>query len=214
MSGSAEVFSKLTRSIVKIWDPRLHTRSSSTASAAASLPDPTAIPPSKRVRGVQSMVEQPSTGDLHILTADSKVHVVRPAALLSGCSGTDEAVQPVRYSHPELRSSFWMGLSFSPCGRYLASGSSRGGVMTWDTQLQSAKGYNVAGMRDVVATKIGLGDAAQGWEREREVNAVDWGYDMVSLTWVELCMADSSSRLVRTIVVRAYGAKMPTWGRG
>jgi denticleless len=126
------------------------------------------------------MIEQPSTGDLHILTADSKVHVVRPSALVSGCSGTEEAIQPIRYTHPELRSSFWMGLSFSPCGRYLASGSSRGGVMTWDTCPTATRGYNVSGMRDVVATKIGLGDAVQGWEREREVNAVDWGYDMVS----------------------------------
>lgn len=145
------------------------------------------------------MTEQPTTGDLHILTADSRVHVVRPSAMLHSSStlGTDEAIQPVRYSHPQLGSTYWMGLSFSPCGRYLASGSTKGGVMTWDTDSARAHGagYNVKEVSEVVATRVGLGPQSHGWEREREVNAVDWGYDMVR----------SPSRLAKQALMVACG---------
>lgn len=120
------------------------------------------------------MCEQPSTGDLHVLTGDSKIHVVRPSLNVAG--DNSDLIQPVRYVHPELRSNFWMGISFSPCGRYLASGSTKGGVMTWDT---ASRARSVRGsVNEVVATRLNLGESCDG--REREVNAVDWGYDMVS----------------------------------
>jgi len=74
-----------------------------------------------------------------------------------------------------------MGLAFSPCGRYLASGSARGGLMTWDTEANSAKGYNrERTTTEVNAMKLGMGHTWDGTGKEREVNAVDWGYDMVS----------------------------------
>lgn len=126
------------------------------------------------------MAEQPTTGDLHVLTGDSKVHVLRPSAVVSAPSDSlAEAIQPIRYTHPELKSSFWMGLAFSSCGRYLASGSSRGGVMTWDTK-QVSMGRGV--VTEVTATRLGMGTSWEGLVsgRDREVNAVDWGYDMVS----------------------------------
>lgn len=123
------------------------------------------------------MVEQPSTGDIHLLSADSKIHVVRPSAL----DGEDEAIQPVRYTHSDLRSTYWMKISFSPCGKYLASGSSRGGMMTWDTQLPRVQN----GMREVTATRISAGQVVCDEQvREQEVHAVDWGYDMVSHTQI------------------------------
>lgn len=166
---------QLTSSIVKVWDPRFNTRSAT--QAIASLPDPTIHGMSKRPRGIHSMVEQPSTGDVHILTADSRIHAVRPSATTTQA----EAIQPVQYTHSELRSSFWMGLAFSPCGRYLASGSARGGLMTWDTEAKSAKGYNrQRTTTEVNATKLGMDHTWDGTGKEREVNAVDWGYDMVS----------------------------------
>jgi denticleless len=74
-----------------------------------------------------------------------------------------------------------MGLAFSPCGRYLASGSARGGLMTWDTASREVQGYNRSPTMTVVnATKLGMGQTWDGTGKEREVNAVDWGYDMVS----------------------------------
>ena len=122
------------------------------------------------------MVEQPSTGDLHILTGAGRIHVVRPSAL----GHVEEAIQPVQYYHPQLRSSFWMRLSFSPCGRYLASGSSAGGVMTWDTEAKGVSSTAGRGIvREVKASRLELGNSAYTMCREREVTAVDWGHDMV-----------------------------------
>jgi denticleless len=158
------------RRAIKIWDPRFNTRA--TPQPLATLPDPTAI--SKRARGIHSMVEQPSTGDLHILTGTGRVHVVRPSAM----GDLREAIQPVEYYHDQLRSSFWMRLAFSPCGRYLAGGSASGGVMTWDTSLRGTR--SSAGiLKEIRATRLGLGPSAYT-AREREVSAVDWGHDMVS----------------------------------
>ena len=150
------------------------------------------------------MVEQPNSGDLHILTADSKIHVVRPSA----SAYPAEAVQPVQYTHPELRSSFWMGLAFSPCGRYLASGSARGGLMTWDTEARNVRGYNRSVMTEVQATKLGMGQSWDGTGKEREVNAVDWGYDMVSRMLLLRARLISSWQLAQMISVREYGGKM------
>jgi denticleless len=156
---------------VKLWDPRFQQKTQ--PQAVASLPDPTAVN-GARPRGIHAMCEQPSTGDLHILTGDSKIHVVRPSLNVAG--DNSDLIQPVRYVHPELRSNFWMGISFSPCGRYLASGSTKGGVMAWDT---ASRPRSVRGsVNEVVATRLSLGESCDG--REREVNAVDWGYDMVS----------------------------------
>ena len=177
-------------SIVKLWDPRFSTRTN--PQAITSLPDPTVGTTSHRSRGIHAMVEQPTTGDLHILTGDSQIHVVRPTAATSCTSSgglgslglLSEAIQPVKYTHPELRSTFWMGLAFSPCGRYLASGSARRGLMTWDVARNDSNVVRLGagGAREVVATRLGMGDGWRGsQERDREVNAVDWGYDMVSL---------------------------------
>lgn len=49
--------------------------------------------------------------------------------------------------------------------------------MTWDTQIPPIK-YK-GGMREVCAVRVGTGGMQEGLGREKEVNAVDWGYDMV-----------------------------------
>ena len=122
------------------------------------------------------MVEQPTTGDLFALTADSKVHVLRPSAAQpqGATESLAEAIQPVTYGHPHLRSNFWISLAFSPCGRYLASGSPKGGIMTWDTAAYS--GVSRHGVQEIIGTRFGMGPGTG----DREINAVDWGYDMVS----------------------------------
>jgi denticleless len=171
------------------------------------------------------MAEQPSTGDIHILTADTKIHVVRP-----GLGSDQESAQDVRYVHDQLRSTYWMKIAFSPDGRYLASGSSRGGLMCWDTQ-KSIRGWGSCmggggrgaeegewkdgvrtrdGVREVSAKRLGMGlDQVGGGRREkdREVTAVDWGYDMVSrvdLSSGLACLERAASRAhVRVIAIHA-----------
>lgn len=167
--------------VVKLWDPRYTTPAQT--KALALLPDPTARDRSKRPRGVHAMVEQPSSGDLHMLTSDSKIHVVRPSAGLCMSAPVSETILPVQYTHPMLQSTYWMRLAFSPCGRYLASGSSRGGLMTWDTERWASPFTSGPGVRMEHATRLDLGPS---FRREREISTVDWGYDMVSTSLCHL----------------------------
>ena len=99
-----------------------------------------------------------------MLCGDSQVHALRPSA----CSedGLDRsAILPGVYSDPNLLvSSFYVRLSVSPDGKRLASGTCKGGLMTWDVSRDGAK----------KATRFGDG-------REREVCAVDWGNELVRL---------------------------------
>ena len=103
-------------SAIKIWDMR--------SVGAISLPDPTVVGPfaSRRPRGVNSIVESPTTGDLYVLSGDSRVHGVRP---------TGDMLES--YADPALAvSSFFCKLAISPSGQHLAAGSSRGGAVTFD----------------------------------------------------------------------------------
>lgn len=188
----------LTVSIVKLWDLRFPTPTNRhpdprpSHSAALFLPDPTTFgaPTSRRPRGIHSLVESPTTGDLYALTGDARIHTLRPSyATLSPTPETDvfsEAILPESYASDELRtSSFFVRMSLCPDGRYLAAGSGKGGVVAFDTQARGAeKGKGV---------KFGLGDPAGYWPegRTREVGAVDWGRgvmaacsdDLVTRVW-------------------------------
>ena len=175
----------MLRSVVRLWDPRYLDGSPRNAIPSGVLPDPTALSSRTRSRGVHALAEQPGTGDLFALTGDSKINVLRPSAAMTPEDLTwTEAIQPVQCTHPDLRSNFWMGLSFSPCGRYLASGSSKGGVMTWDTGDSSSVQRH--GVRQVMATNLQLSNDG----RDREVSAVDWGYDMVRSLRCTLATSD------------------------
>lgn len=84
-------------------------------------------------------------------------------------------------------------MAISPDGRYLSSGSCKGGVMTWDIEA--------SGNRDgeVDATRLSLGMGGVAWPdgKEREVSAVDWGKDLVSrLNPFEMGADHRSSRRV------------------
>lgn len=88
------------------------------------------------------------------------------------------AILPKTYVNPNLLvSNFYLRASISPDGKHLACGSSKGGLMTWDVDGKAdAKG-------EVRATRLSLGG-----RREREVNAVDWGKDMVSVVVWPICI--------------------------
>ena len=80
--------------------------------------------------------------------------------------------------------------------------------MTWDTEARNVRGYNRSVMTEVQATKLGMGQSWDGTGKEREVNAVDWGYDMVSRMLLLRARLISSWQLAQMISVREYGGKM------
>ena len=174
-------------SVVKLWDLRFagstaHSPSSRTTSVPfGELPDSTmqCTNPSGRPRSVKALVECPVSGDLYSLCGDSKVHVLRPSAYASIEGPRNrEAIQPRTYTDPSLIvSEFYVRLAITPDGRYLSSGSCKGGVMTWDTHSR------VNDRGEVKATKLGLGSGGVAWPegKDRGVAAVDWGKDLVSL---------------------------------
>lgn len=98
------------------------------------------------------------------------------------------AILPQKYVHPDLlMRSFYIRMSLSPDGRYLACGSSHGGVMTWDTHAS-----NLAHPR-VQAARFPL--PRTGLVATPEVIAVDWGKDIVR--FVRGPVLTSDGRFVR-----------------
>ncbi|WVQ84543.1 hypothetical protein IAT38_006697 [Cryptococcus sp. DSM 104549] len=179
--------------IVKLWDLRFPEPTARSPNPRPSctpvgcLLDPTVqgSSPSRRARSINALCESPVNGDLYALCGDSKIHTLRPSAALHQTaadspvaeldSPSREAIQPKTFSDPNLLvQSFYLRLSISPDGRYLASGSCRGGLMTWDTQAR--------GEETQKATRLGLGMGGVGWpeHKDREICAVDWGKDMVA----------------------------------
>ncbi|WVW81447.1 hypothetical protein I302_103441 [Kwoniella bestiolae CBS 10118] len=170
--------------IVKLWDlrfPAPTTRSPEprpSCTTVGSLPDPTVYGsmPSRRARSINALCESPTTGDLYALCGDSKIHSLRPSSILSSSGDQDdhrESIGLKTYTDPNLLvSSFYIRLAISPDGRYLSSGSCKGGVMTWDTRAKDGS----------QATRLGLGMGGVQWPegKEREVGAVDWGRDMLA----------------------------------
>ena len=163
-------------SIVKLWDLRFPASEKKTpkpsAMAWGELPDPTTncANPSRRARSVNALVESPTTGDLFAMCGDSKIHALRPACARSPDEAIDtQAILPRTYTDPNLRvSTFYLRASISPDGKYLACGSTYGGVMSWDVNGKTdSKG-------EVKATRLSFGK-----REDTEVSAIDWGHDMV-----------------------------------
>ncbi|KAK8844587.1 hypothetical protein IAR55_006434 [Kwoniella newhampshirensis] len=173
--------------IVKLWDLRFPAPTARvaeprpTATAVGHLPDPTthSPTPSRRPRSINALCESPTTGDLYALCGDSKVHTLRPSAAIMSSDPDDvpsisEATQRTFTDPNLLVSSFYIRLAVSPDGKHLASGSCRGGLMTWDTKQKDGG----------QATRLGMGMGGVAWPqgKEREVCAMDWGKDMIAAT--------------------------------
>ncbi|GMK54186.1 hypothetical protein CspeluHIS016_0107720 [Cutaneotrichosporon spelunceum] len=158
--------------VVKLWDVRVPAPMSSQrpkATAAGNLPDPTVCGanPSRRPRSVNALCEDPRTGDLYTLCGDSQIHVLRPSAAYA--MDPSEAILPYKYAHADLLTrSFYIRMSLSSDGRYLACGSSHAGVMAWDTN-------DARYTASICATRLAIPTMSTP-----EVIAVDWGKDMLS----------------------------------
>jgi denticleless len=136
------------------------------------------------------------------MCGDSKIHTLRPSYARAPEETPDpEAILPKTYTSPEMRvSNFYLRAAISPDGKYLASGSGKGGVMTWEIDGKAdSRG-------EVQATRLRYN---QG--READISALDWGHDMVCLHLSNVslnahadmdqfaaCAGDSTTRIWRS----------------
>lgn len=88
--------------------------------------------------------------------------------------GAPSSYQPKALEHPNLTvRSFYVKLAISPCGRWLASGSSNGGTYIWDVN------------DPLTSTPVELISST------KEVGALDWSNDMVVLLSILLLLTES-----------------------
>lgn len=166
-------------SVVKLWDIRCPDPATSLrpkSIAYGSLPDPTTFGPnaSRRGRSINALCEQPLTGDLYALCGDSKIHALRPSAAKYGAVDPSEAILPQKFVHPDLQTrSFYIRMTLSPDCKYLACGSSHGGVMMWDATVAARS------KTDIIGTRLSVPSFGS---KTPEVIAVDWARDLVCVS--------------------------------
>ncbi|KAJ1964644.1 hypothetical protein GGI12_001278 [Dipsacomyces acuminosporus] len=122
-----------TSEIVKYWDIRI-----SAPTRASSLPTPVAssllLSSARRPRGISSLTLDPDGTRLYAACNDNRVHVHN--ALAPGYPVT-------QLTAPEFEChSFNVGTSMSPCGRFLAAGSTSGSVVVWELDRYGFNGGN------------------------------------------------------------------------
>ncbi|KIJ19992.1 hypothetical protein PAXINDRAFT_166171 [Paxillus involutus ATCC 200175] len=144
--------------------------------------DPTTMNGSRRPRGISSLCtgSGPTSSLLFALGADSRLHTYSSPGLIPLEADT----------HPNLRTSFYVRLASSPCGRWLASGCSGkdGSLFLFDVS-------NAARLSVSPYTKgctASLSAAVQLRGQIGEIGAVDWANDMVAT-----CADDGTVRVWR-----------------
>ncbi|KAL0581957.1 hypothetical protein V5O48_000014 [Marasmius crinis-equi] len=170
--------------ILRCWDLRFTTstkkskaaKNKRTLSLLSSPIDPTTLHSSRRSRGILSLAAGtgPTSGLVFALGADSRIHTYNAASL--------EAL-PINYTHPNLKtnSSFYLGISVSPCGRSLASGSAgmQGSAFLFDVS-NAARPYSEAEPGIELRAQVG------------EIGPVDWADGMLAT-----CADESTVRIWR-----------------
>ncbi|GAA5981733.1 hypothetical protein JCM11641_004229 [Rhodosporidiobolus odoratus] len=140
-------------STVKIWDlRRSHSRRVNPQSyetnedAASSLCTSSS---SARPHGIASMSLAPDGRRIYALSTDSQIYAFNPLDLTLPAPVSTYSSLQARFS------SFYVRCAVSPCSRYLASGSSDGGVLLWDVEGNGKDAVQVVG-------------------HEKEVSGIDW----------------------------------------
>lgn len=111
-----------------------------------------------RPYGVSSLTLSDDGRMLYALSTDSQIH-----ALSSNSLSSPFPHEIKSFSHPFLScGSFYVRLAVSPCSRYLASGSSDGSIVLFDTHGSGTDGVRLVG------------------GHEQEVSGLDWGRDTLA----------------------------------
>ncbi|TFK43204.1 WD40-repeat-containing domain protein [Crucibulum laeve] len=169
--------------ILRYWDLRTSSSPRKSRSTKPKTPtalmtspvDPTTLYGSRRPRGITSLTtgSGPTAGLVFAVGADARIHTYSLPSLTA---------LPLTYSHENMQSnSFYVGLSVSPCGRWLASGGSG--------SVGSNFLFDVGGVARPGAV------AQEGIELRGqigEVGAVDWADDMLAT-----CADDGTVRVWR-----------------
>ncbi|KAH8830678.1 WD40-repeat-containing domain protein [Flagelloscypha sp. PMI_526] len=116
--------------ILKSWDTRFVRSKKRLLPAQRSLSDPTTAGPSRRPRGIVSLVHGagPSAATVFALSSNNTVVTYSAPSLCP---------TPATYSHPNLQTDcFYLSASLSRCGEWLACSSRgpRGSVFVWDVR--------------------------------------------------------------------------------
>lgn len=176
-SGSAD-------GVLRYWDlrdPKPAKRSKRTKALEICEPhlmsptDPTVSHGARRPRGIASVVpgHGPTAGLIFALGLDSRIHTYSAHTL---------EPTPFSYSHPRMQTNnFYLGLDLSPCGRWLASGSTGGQGRAFLYDVANAGRLTSASVHGV-ELKGQAGD----------VGAVSWAQDTLAT-----CADDGSVRVWR-----------------
>jgi len=159
----------ISSSVLRSWDLRNPTHKKKTSKSIvppelnSSFIDPTSLQGSRRPRGIISLAggTGPSAGLIFALGADSRVHTFDLPTLSPHINS---------FSHQNLQTnSFYVGLSVSSCGRWLASGGSGsiGNSFLFDVENACRPGSSLP---SAIELKGQVG----------EVGAVDWAQDMLA----------------------------------
>jgi denticleless len=154
----------------------------------------------RRARGISTLALGcgPSVGKLYALGIDSRVHVYNPYGAAGVPLGyeveSEEAKDGVvaayseTFSHPRMATnSFYVRIGISPCGRWLASGSTGGSAYLFDI---SQSQYPRRAGHAVNNTRRWEGIQLPG--QRGEVGALDWGYETLAT-----CADDGTVRIWR-----------------
>ncbi|KAF9247018.1 WD40-repeat-containing domain protein [Melanogaster broomeanus] len=176
--------------VLNLWDLRLPavdgtTRSPKTPPVmtpfGSSPNDPTTFNGSRRPRGISSLCpgSGPTSSLLFALGADSRLHTYSSPMLIPLETDT----------HPNLRTSFYVRLASSPCGRWLASGCSgkNGSLFLFD--VSNAARLSASPYPKCSAESPSAAVELRG--QMGDIGAVDWANDMV----VNMCGRRHRSRL-------------------
>lgn len=175
---------------MRLWDLRVLTsRAKLTKSAKLakerSPADPTVLQGSSRPRGIVSLAQGtgPTAGLIFGLGADSRIHAYNVRSL--------DPVPDMGYGHENMRAnSFYVGMSLSPCGRWLATG---GGV-TVSNPKGSVFLYDVSFAGCVKYRRANAGVQLQS--QQSEVGGIDWAENMLAS-----CADDGTVRIWRPDIV-------------
>lgn len=169
--------------ILNLWDLRLpvldDSKQPKRPPCASSPDDATTMNGSCRPRGITSLYagSGPTSGLLFALGADSRLYTYSSPSLIPLEAET----------HPNLRTSFYVRLSGSPCGRWLASGCSgkTGSSFLFDIS-------NAARLSVPPHSRRSMANAVELRGHTGEVGAVDWAHEMLAT-----CADDGTVRVWR-----------------
>ncbi|KAG5729727.1 Denticleless like protein [Termitomyces sp. T112] len=173
--------------VIKHWDLRLPTKRKGSvkpkppANLFSSADDPTTLHGSRRPRAIVRLTPGTglSSGLVFGLGADSRVHVYDAVSLNP---------LPMSYSHRNMQTnSFYVGLTLSHCGRWLATGSGAVGKSTQGSAFLYDVG-NVTRQTNPAYSQEGVQLIGQ----QGEVGAVDWADNMLAS-----CADDGTVRVWR-----------------